>query len=95
MGFAGFLIQAGITVGAVIFSHGQLTQRVKAVEEKQREHGEMAESVTRLEVEMESISREIKQLRESFARDVADIRADFRRVLDEVTRGLLRDRMAQ
>lgn len=78
-GFAGFLLQAALTMGAIIFSHGQLTQRVRAVEDKQKDHGALATSVTRLETEMEGVSREIKGLRE-----------DFRRVLDEFTRGQVR-----
>lgn len=72
---AGFLLQIALTIGAIAFSHGQLNQRVRAVEEKQKDHGTLATSVTRLETEMEGVSREIKGLRE-----------DFRRVLDEFTR---------
>jgi hypothetical protein len=79
LGFAGFLIQAALTMGAIIFSHGQLTQRVRSVEEKQKDHGMLATSVTRLETEMDGVAREIKGLRE-----------DFRRVLDEFTRGQIR-----
>lgn len=60
----GFLFQAGLTVGAIAFSHGGLNQRVRAVEEKVKDHGLLATSVTRLETEMESVGREIKGLRE-------------------------------
>jgi hypothetical protein len=62
--FVGFLLQVGLTIGAIAFSHGQLNQRVRAVEEKQKDHGSLATSVTRLETEMESVGREIKGLRE-------------------------------
>ena len=62
--FVGFLMQVGLTIGAIAFSHGQLNQRVRAVEEKQKDHGTLATSVTRLETEMESVGREIKGLRE-------------------------------
>lgn len=62
--FIGFLMQVGLTIGAIAFSHGQLNQRVRAVEEKQKDHGTLATSVTRLETEMESVGREIKGLRE-------------------------------
>jgi len=64
MAFAGFLLQIGLTIGAIAFSHGQLNQRVRSVEEKQKDHGTLATSVTRLETEMESVGREIKGLRE-------------------------------
>lgn len=62
--FVGFLMQIGLTIGAIAFSHGQLNQRVRAVEEKQKDHGSLATSVTRLETEMESVGREIKGLRD-------------------------------
>ena len=76
---AGFLLQIGITAGAIAFSHGQLNQRVRSVEDKLKDHNMLATSVTRLETEMEGVSREIKGLRE-----------DFRRVLDEFTRARLK-----
>lgn len=60
----GFLFQVGLTIGAIAFSHGALNQRVRAVEEKVKDHGLLATSVTRLETEMESVGREIKGLRE-------------------------------
>lgn len=60
----GFLLQAGITIGAIAYSHGQLSGRVRAVEEKVKDHGLLATSVTRLETEMEGVCREIKGLRE-------------------------------
>ena len=62
--FVGFLLQIGLTIGAIAFSHGQLNQRVRAVEEKQHDHRNLATSVTRLETEMESVGREIKGLRD-------------------------------
>lgn len=65
-----FLLQVGLTVGAIAFSHGQVGQRVRAVEEKIKEWGDLSTSVTRLETEMEVVSREIKGLR-----------ADLRRIL--------------
>lgn len=60
----GFLFQAGLTIGAIAFSHGALNQRVRQVEEKVKDQGALATSVTRLETEMESVGREIKGLRE-------------------------------
>ena len=62
--FVGFLLQVGLTIGAIAFSHGQLNQRVRAVEEKQRDQQNLSTSVTRLETEMESVGREIKGLRD-------------------------------
>ena len=64
MAFAGFLLQIGLTIGAIAFSHGQLNQRVRGVEEKVKDQGALSTSVTRLETEMESVGREIKGLRE-------------------------------
>jgi hypothetical protein len=52
-----------------------LEQRLKAVESAQADHGEVANSVTRMQVELAGMTREISNLRE-----------DFRRVLDEFTR---------
>lgn len=49
--------------------------RLKAVEAAQADHGEVASSVTRMQVELAGMTREISNLRE-----------DFRRVLDEFTR---------
>lgn len=62
--FVGFLLQVGLTIGAIAFSHGTLNQRVRQVEEKVKDHNNLATSVTRLETEMEGVSREIKGLRE-------------------------------
>lgn len=64
LAFVGFLLQVGLTIGAIAFSHGQLNQRVRSVEEKLKDHGTLATSVTRLETEMESVGREIKGLRD-------------------------------
>ena len=66
--FFGFLFQAGLTVGAVAFSHGALNQRVRGIEDKVKDHNILATSVTRLETEMEGVSREIKGLREDLRR---------------------------
>ncbi len=76
-----FLFQVGVTVGAIAFSHGSLNQRLRNVEDRQKEHGTMSTSVTRLEAELEAVGRDIKGLRE-----------DFRRVLDEFSRLTLRAR---
>lgn len=75
LGFAGFILQIGLTVAAVAFSHGALKQRVTAVEEKLQDHSDLSKAVAKLEAEMEAIGREIKNLRD-----------DFRRVLDEFSR---------
>ena len=61
--FVGFLMQVGLTIGAIAFSHGALNQRVRAIEEKSKGHDLLSTSVTRLETEMESVGREIKGLR--------------------------------
>lgn len=63
LAFVGFLVQAGLTIGAIAFSHGALKQRVQSIEEKVKDQGQLATSVTRLETEMESVGREIKGLR--------------------------------
>lgn len=76
--FVGFLMQVGLTIGAIAFSHGQLNQRVRAVEEKQKDHGTLATSVTRLETEMESVGREIKGLREDLRIARNELRAEVR-----------------
>lgn len=64
LGFAGFLVQGALTLGAIIYSHGALNQRVRTLEEKVKDSANLATSVTRLETEMESVGREIKGLRE-------------------------------
>lgn len=74
----GFLFQIGLTVGAIAFSHGGLNQRVRAVEEKQKDHGTLATSVTRLETEMEGVSREIKGLREDLRLVRNELRNEMR-----------------
>lgn len=56
-------------------SMANLESRLKAVEDAQADHGEVASSVTRMQVELAGMTREISNLRE-----------DFRRVLDEFTR---------
>jgi ABC-type multidrug transport system fused ATPase/permease subunit len=76
--FVGFLMQVGLTIGAIAFSHGQLNQRVRAVEEKQKDHGSLATSVTRLETEMEGVSREIKGLREDLRIARNELHAEVR-----------------
>lgn len=76
--FVGFLMQVGLTIGAIAFSHGQLNQRVRAVEEKQKDHGTLATSVTRLETEMESVGREIKGLRDDLRIARNELRAEVR-----------------
>ena len=76
--FVGFLVQIGLTIGAIAFSHGQLNQRVRAVEEKQRDHSTLATSVTRLETEMESVGREIKGLRDDLRIARNELRAEVR-----------------
>lgn len=76
--FVGFLLQIGLTIGAIAFSHGQLNQRVRAVEEKQRENSNLATSVTRLETEMESVGREIKGLRDDLRIARNELRAEVR-----------------
>ena len=85
--FFGFLTQAGITVGAIAFSHGALNQRVRGLEDKVKDHTNLATSVTRLETEMEGVSREIKGLREDLRRAHAEITAhaefSFRRPRQE------------
>lgn len=75
--FVGFLMQIGLTIGAIAFSHGQLNQRVRAVEEKQKDHGTLSTSVTRLETEMESVGREIKGLREDLRLARNEIRQEM------------------
>jgi hypothetical protein len=74
----GFLFQIGITVAAIAFSHGGLNQRVRAVEEKVKDHGLLATSVTRLETEMEGVSREIKGLREDLKLVRNELRNEMR-----------------
>lgn len=74
VGVLGFLLQAGLTVGAIAFSHGALNQRVRAIEDKQRDNAQLATSVTRLETEMEGVSREIKGLREDLRLARAEMR---------------------
>lgn len=74
----GFLFQVGLTVGAIAFSHGALNQRVRSVEEKQKDHGSLATSVTRLETEMEGVSREIKGLREDLKLARGELRNEMR-----------------
>lgn len=69
----GFIFQVGITVAAIAFSHGALNQRVRQIEEKLKEHNLLATSVTRLETEMEGVSREIKGLREDLRRARAEM----------------------
>lgn len=81
--FVGFLLQVMLTMGAVAFSHGQLNQRVRQVEERVKDQGALATSVTRLETEMEGVSREIKGLRE-----------DLRLVRQELRGGEMRYRPA-
>ncbi|MCC6789518.1 MAG: hypothetical protein IT547_16930 [Hyphomonadaceae bacterium] len=76
--FVGFLLQVGLTIGAIASSHGQLNQRVRAVEEKQKDHGTLATSVTRLETEMESVGREIKGLRDDLRIVRNELRAEVR-----------------
>lgn len=76
--FVGFLFQVALTVGAIAFSHGQLNQRVRAVEEKQKDHGTLATSVTRLETEMEGVSREIKGIREDLRLVRNELRNEMR-----------------
>ena len=72
---AGFLLQVVLTIGAIAFSHGMLNGRVKAIEDKVKDHGDLSNAVAKMESEIESVGREIKNLRE-----------DFRRVLDEFAR---------
>jgi len=79
--FVGFLLQVGLTIGAIAFSHGQLNQRVRSVEEEQRSQKNLATSVTRLETEMEGVIREIKGLRA----DLKQARAEWRSELRERT----------
>ena len=83
--FVGFLLQIGLTIGAIAFSHGQLNQRVRAVEEKQRDQQNLATSVTRLETEMEGVSREIKGLREDLRLVRNELRNEMRYRQPEAT----------
>lgn len=76
--FVGFLFQAGLTIGAIAFSHGQLNQRVRSIEEKQKENSNLATSVTRLETEMEVVSREIKGLRNDLRLNRSELRNEMR-----------------
>lgn len=69
------LIQWAITIGAIVFSHGMLHQRVRTLESSTADHQALSKIVARLEAELEGVGREIKNLRD-----------DFRRVLDELTR---------
>lgn len=78
LAFAGFLFQIGITIGAIAFSHGALNQRVRALEEKVKDHGDLSTSVTRLETEMESVGREIKGLRQELRLARAELRNELR-----------------
>jgi len=74
IGLVGFLFQVGLTVGLVALGYGALKQRVIAVEEKQKEHTTLSQSVVRLEAELESVGREIKAIREDMKsiRDILD-----------------------
>lgn len=74
----GFLFQIGLSVGAIAFSHSALSNRVKTVEEKVKDHGLLATSVTRLETEMEGVSREIKGLREDLRLVRNELRNEMR-----------------
>lgn len=76
--FVGFLFQAGLTIGAIAFSHGQINQRVRSIEEKQKENSNLATSVTRLETEMEVVSREIKGLRNDLRLVRSELRNEMR-----------------
>lgn len=78
LAFIGFLLQVGITIGAIAFSHGALNQRVRALEEKVKDHGDLSTSVTRLESEMESVGREIKGLRQELRQARAELRSELR-----------------
>jgi len=78
LAFVGFLLQVGLTIGAIAFSHGGLNQRVRAVEEKVKDHNNLATSVTRLETEMEGVSREIKGLREDLKLVRNELRGEMR-----------------
>lgn len=77
LAFVGFLFQIGITIGAVAFSHGQINQRVRVLEEKVKDQNALATSVTRLETEMESVGREIKGLREDLRLTRAELRNEL------------------
>lgn len=77
VGFVGFLLQIGLTVGAIAFSHGALNQRVRNLEEKADKQDTLSTSVTRLETEMESVGREIKGLRA----DLRAVRSELRNEL--------------
>lgn len=76
--FVGFLVQVGLTIGAIAFSHGALAQRVRNLEEKVKDHGVLATSVTRLETEMESVGREMKGLREDLRLVRNELKAEMR-----------------
>lgn len=88
----GFLFQVGLTVGAIAFSHGGLNARVRTVEEKQREHTNLATSVTRLETEMEGVSREIKGLREDLKLVRNELRNEMRYRTAEAAQPTRRER---
>ena len=74
----GFVFQIGLTVAAIAFSHGALNQRVRQVEEKVKDQGQLANNVTRLEAEMESVGREIKGLRHDLQLARSELRNDLR-----------------
>ncbi len=78
LAFVGFLLQVGLTIGAIAFSHGALNQRVRAIEETVKDHGNLATSVTRLETEMESVGREIKGLRNDLRLARHELRSEMR-----------------
>ena len=78
LGILGFLLQVGVTIGAIAFSHGALNQRVRALEEKGKAHDDLERSVTRLETEMEAVGREIKLLRNDLKYARSELRLEMR-----------------
>ncbi len=78
LAFVGFLLQVGLTIGAIAFSHGALNQRVRAVEETVKDHSTLTTNVTRLETEMENVGREIKGLRQDLRQARHELRLEMR-----------------
>lgn len=92
---AGFILQAALTVAAIAFSHGQIRQRVDAVEERLKEIGSMEGWQQRLSTVEERVRGHDEQYRtvvrmesqiEGLSLEIKGLREDFRRVLDEIAR---------
>lgn len=74
----GFLFQVALTIGAVAFSHGSLSQRVRAVEA----HGEKVDQIAPLQSAFDafktSINTELKNMRDD-VRELAQSIRDLAR----------------